>query len=284
MLESPAQCLCIYISLWLGSELLPKTCTTKNVSLIGNGWGMFDMALWARQSGSTVYVAEPYGSVKAFKPSKQIVTIFGANLGTSSPATLQDSETGLAPTSLADTEVWFDNVPAPLIYVSSTQVSALAPSTFSAATTNLQVIYRGQSSNTLTIPVVAAVPGLFSFDGMGGGLGIINADGTQNDWESPAAPGSMVTFYATGCGQTVPAIPDGLSTSLGRAAVPLLPLTVLIDGKPAEVSYAGPAAGKVSGIVQVNVRVPNDVTGYDLSVQLRAGEYQSANMLNISVQ
>ena len=214
----------------------------------------------------------------------ELVTIFGANLGTSAPARLQVSETGQVATSLADTEVQFDGVPAPLVYVSSVQVSAMAPSWFSAPTTEVQVTYRGQVSNTLTVPVVPAAPGVFSFDGTGGGLGIINENGQQNNAGATAAPGSTVTFYATGSGQTVPISPDGLVSFRAMSALPLLPLRVLINGQPADLRYAGPAPGMVPGILQVNVRVPDSVTGYDLPVQLQVGEFPSANILNINVQ
>ena len=214
----------------------------------------------------------------------EMVTIFGANLGNSSPATLQVDETGQVATSLADTEVLFDGVPAPLVYVSSTQVSAMVPSTFSAAITNLQVINRGQLSNTLTVPVVPAAPGLFSFDGLGGGFGIVDEDGQQNGWADMAAPGSIVTFYASGSGQTTPVSPDGLISSRATSGVPLLKLTVSIGGQPAEVMYAGPAPGMVSGIIQVNVRVPDNIVGSEFPVQLRVGDYPSTNMLSIVVR
>ena len=38
--------------------------------------------------------------------------------------------------------------------------------------------------------------------------------------------------------------------------VPLLPVAVLIDGKPASYSFAGEVPGIVAGVLQLNVTVP----------------------------
>ena len=41
-----------------------------------------------------------------------------------------------------------------------------------------------------------------------------------------------------------------------RLSKPQLPVQVTIDGTPAEVLYAGAVPGLVSGLLQVNVRIP----------------------------
>ncbi len=75
-----------------------------------------------------------------------------------------------------------------------------------------------------------------------------------------AARGSIISIYATGEGQTQPGGIDGRIAAGSAPPKPALPVTVLIDGKAAEVQYAGAAPGAVAGLFQVNVRIPADAT------------------------
>lgn len=214
----------------------------------------------------------------------EVVAIFGTNLGASALTGQQTDAKGRVSTSLAGTQVLFDGIAAPLTYASSTQVGAVAPFEISGSSTKVQVVYQGQTSDPLTVPVVSAAPSLFSMDGNGGGPGVNNQDGTENTWYNPAAPGSVVTFYATGGGRTIPASVDGVLTSGPPYPVPLLPVAVLIDGQEAAVQYAGAAPGKVAGILQVKARIPDTLLGYNMQVVLKVGDYTSPNTLSISLQ
>ncbi len=192
----------------------------------------------------------------------ELLTIFGGALG---PAAL--TKAGLTPdgqhfpTTLAGVRVLFDEQPAPLIYVSSSQISAIAP--FSLAgkhSTQLSVEYRGIRSNTRSLRVDEAVPGVFTMDASGTGQGaILNQDGSFNLAANPATPGSVIVLYGTGAGQTKPPGEDGKITG-GELPTPVLPVSVRIGGVPAEVVYAGAAPGMVAGVLQVNARIPPGVT------------------------
>lgn len=75
-------------------------------------------------------------------------------------------------TMLADTRIFFSGVPAPLIYVSDKQSSAIVPSTVVAQHfVEVQVQYQGVLSNVVTAPVVPSHPGIFTADGSGSGQG-----------------------------------------------------------------------------------------------------------------
>jgi uncharacterized protein (TIGR03437 family) len=67
-------------------------------------------------------------------------------------------------------------------------------------------------------------------------------------------------IYATGEGLVTPAVADG-SVTPGAEPFPrpLLQVTVTIGGKQAQVAYAGAAPGFVAGVLQLNVRVPDDL-------------------------
>jgi uncharacterized protein (TIGR03437 family) len=58
--------------------------------------------------------------------------------------------------------------------------------------------------------------------------------------------------------------------------MPVLPVTVSIGGEQAEVLYAGDAPGLASGVLQVNVKVPANLTsGTEVPVGLNVGSYTS---------
>src|SRR5262245_56358440 len=149
----------------------------------------------------------------------EIVTIFGAFPGPASLIPLQLDNRGFVSTSLGGQQVLFDGVPAPLIYALAGQVSVVVPYGVNGkSSTQVQVTYQGQSSNTVTVPIVDVAPGIFTIDASGLGQGaIVNQDGTVNSATNPAVPGSFVSVYATGEGQTDPAGVDG---KLGAAPLP----------------------------------------------------------------
>ena len=57
----------------------------------------------------------------------EIVTIFGQAMGPAELTTLRLAEDGRLATTLSDTRILFNGIPAPLIYVSATQSSAIVP-------------------------------------------------------------------------------------------------------------------------------------------------------------
>src|SRR5580704_14000303 len=65
----------------------------------------------------------------------EIVTIYGTNLGPAGPGSGSSTfftlgANGRVPTLLADTRVLVNGIPAPLVYVSATQLSAIVPYEF----------------------------------------------------------------------------------------------------------------------------------------------------------
>jgi uncharacterized protein (TIGR03437 family) len=67
---------------------------------------------------------------------------------------------------------------------------------------------------------------------------------------------------------------------------PRLPVSVRIGGVDVQVPlYAGAAPGSVAGLVQVNVRVPNNVTsGNAVPVLLRVGNFESPAQVTMAVR
>jgi uncharacterized protein (TIGR03437 family) len=217
----------------------------------------------------------------------EIVTFFGSGIGPAVAATLQLTADGrFLTTELAGTQVFFDDVPAPLIYVSDTQVNAIVPYAVAGKTsTQLQVDYQGVRSKPVTLKVAEAAPAVFTQNASGSGPGaILNQDYTLNSASNPAAKGSVVMLFATGEGQTNPPGVDG-KIAVDALPKPNLAVTALIGGVSAQVLYAGGAPGLVAGLVQVNVRVPNNVTsGNAVPVLLRVGSLESPAGVTMAVR
>ncbi len=189
----------------------------------------------------------------------EFITIFGTSLGPDTPAGLTLDSSGKVATTLGETQVFFDNIAAPMIYSSAIQVSAIVPYEVARKfNTEVKVVYQGASSLTTMVRVIDSSPGVFVADASGQGA-IINQDQTPNSTKNGAPPDSVVSIYATGEGQTDPAGADGV---LNATSLPLpkpnLPVSVEINGEKAEVTYYGAAPGQVAGMMQVNARVPKD--------------------------
>jgi uncharacterized protein (TIGR03437 family) len=215
----------------------------------------------------------------------EVVTIFGAGLGPNTAAGLQVSN-GSVTTSLAGVQILFGGVAAPLIYVQASQASAVVPYEVAGSTsTQVQVIYQGQYSNTVTVPVVAAAPGVFTLNYSGGGAGtVLNQDGTVNSASNPAAVGSVVYVYATGEGQTNPAGVDGQLEG-SSPSQPVQTVKAAIGGVNATVKSAGGVTGSVPGILEVALQVPTTLAPAGAApLVLNIGGATSQSGVTISVK
>ena len=214
----------------------------------------------------------------------EIVTIRGTNIGPNTPASAALDERGLVATELSGTRVLFDGVPAPLLYVSADQVNAIVPYAIGGrSSTQIILENQGQSALPASVPVVAASPALFTADSSGQGqAAAANQDGSLNAANNPAQKGSIMTFYATGEGQTNPPGVDGKPASSPLPA-PVLGAQLLIGGVAAGIQYVGAAPGEVAGVLQINARIPMNIPIGRQPVLLRIGEFDSPDGVFIAV-
>lgn len=223
----------------------------------------------------------------------EIVTIFGLQFG---PQTLIPAQVsnGAYATTLGQTRVLFDGVPAALLYAAPNQISAITPYEVSGKRqTTIQVQYQGRSTNAVAMPVDLSYPALFTLDGSGGASiggvaystqgAILNQDASVNSANNPAGRGSTVVLYATGEGMTSPAGVDGRVAATVYPK-PVLPVTVTIGGRPAVVQYAGAAPGDVAGVMQINAVIPADCPTGDVPVAISVGKYASPENVTVAVQ
>ena len=213
--------------------------------------------------------------------------LYGNRVGPTTLANAQLAGDGRLATSLGGTELLFDGIPAPLLYTSAGQLAAIVPYAVDGKS-GTQVRIRttaGGLSDAVALPVSPVAPSLFSSDFTGSGQGaIVNQDGSINGAKKPAAKGSIVLLYATGEGQTRPGGIDGSLATPNNLPAPANSVKVFVNGKAAEVLYAGGVSGQVAGLMQVNVRIPADAPSGDVQIQVQVGDQQSQPGITVAVQ
>jgi uncharacterized protein (TIGR03437 family) len=213
----------------------------------------------------------------------EIVTVYGSAIGPAQLTLARLNADGLYGNNLATTRVLFNGTPGPILYTWSTQVSAIVPYGISGSAAVIQVEYQGVRSDPIVVPIAPSSPALFTTDSSGKGqAAAFNENGSLNTVSAPAKPGSVVVLYATGEGQTSPAGLDG-QLAITTYPKPLLPVSVTIDGKPAEILYAGAAPGIVAGLMQINARVPANSKAGFVPVVITEGSASSPVGVTIAV-
>jgi uncharacterized protein (TIGR03437 family) len=214
----------------------------------------------------------------------EIISIFGANLGPP-PGTKP-------PADEASTVIFFDGgldeYFAPITYASDTQINCVVPyEVASWGQAYLQVGYVGGWYTTAApnVQIVATAPAIFTATGTGiGQAAALNSDLTPNSTTNPALAGSTIAVYMTGEGQTSPpGVTGSVTCSAGCATVgqipkPLLPVTALVGGQPATVSFYGEAPGLIAGVMQVNLVIPPSTPSGKASLSITVGPTAQAGV------
>ncbi len=221
----------------------------------------------------------------------ELVTLFGTGLS----ATTLTTQGGIPfPTTLGGVQVLVNGTPAPIYYVSPTQISAILPYSLSTATlASIQVKSNGATSNAVTQFTTDAIPGIFSqtANGLGYAAAVHAATGKLVTQANPAIAGEYIALFLTGLGTVTPAITDG-------AIGPTNPLSyadqfnsnnmgVFFDDynnnsfPQANVNYAGLAPG-LAGLYQINVQVPTGVGPGDVYLEVFT-DYADVNQIQVPV-
>ena len=249
--------------------------------------GDLDLRATFAQSGvltaaGTVNGASYFGGAVA---PGEILTLFGLDIGPPELAGLTLTAQRRVATVAGETRVLFDGTAAPVLYASSRQVGVIVPFNVAGkSVVRVQLEYRGRLTNSLTLNVAATAPAFFTATASGrGGGAFLNEDGSVNTEANPAVRGSIVVLYATGLGTTRPAMGDGELAGAPYAQV-AAPLTVRIAERVCTVLYSGAAPGLVAGLVQLNVRVPEDIGEGIVPVSIEAGGVISPRTVSLAVR
>ncbi len=244
-----------------------------------------------------VFSAASYASA-TISPG-ELVTMFGANIGPAIPATMS-IVSGYVSTTLGNETVTIGGVAAPILYVSSNQVTVQVPYEVGTGAGQPVVVTNGANlPANATVTIAAVAPGIFTADGSGEGqAAALNTGATSglvtiNSNTNPANIGDTISLYLTGEGN-YNLLPLSGSTNTGYIIpATLMPLpqmnplpTVNIGGVDASagVSYAGVVPGSIIGVLQINVVVPlGSATGQAVPVTVTIGGVTAQSNITINV-
>jgi uncharacterized protein (TIGR03437 family) len=229
------------------------------------------------------WVVDQATGCRSYPSPGELVSIRWLGMGPQSATAAVPGPDGAYPTQLAGTTVFFDGIPAPILYVDQTEVRTIIPfRTANQPGTVLKVLYQGVSSNAIVLQSHTAAPALFTLAGGVGQAAALNQDFSANSTKNPAQKGSVITLYGTGGGALVSGVQDG---SVAMSAIPLLgAVTATVGGVAAPVEYAGTAPGLVAGGVQVNVLIPGTASSGNVPVLLTIQGVSSQTGVTIAVQ
>lgn len=199
-----------------------------------------------------------------------IVDLFGAGLATTTNA----AQSFPLPTSLSGTSVSITinsvTTQAILYYVSPGQINAIIPSATPAGTGQLTVTVNGKTSAPAPITVVQSAFGMLSLNAVGNGPVVaFDVNSQYIGLTNAANPGDFLTLWGTGLGPVT-----GDETMAQQPAdLTNIPIEVDIGGRFATVQYHG--RSQYPGLDQINVQVPNGVSGCHVSVVVRSGNMVS---------
>jgi uncharacterized protein (TIGR03437 family) len=229
-----------------------------------------------------------------------MLSIFGLGFqvpGNSRTVGAGDIVNGMFPQQLACVAVEINGQRVPISYVQQDQINVQAPTLPSTGPVSLVVVLNpGQMTTELRsdIATLTAVqpfaPAFFTFSGTSSvAAQFANSanpvgDPAQVQGARPAKPGDIVTLYGTGFGPTTPSVGVG-QIDTGISSVTNSP-TVTIGGitlSPSDVLYAGLSPGSISGLYQINVRLPASLPNGNAPVVATVGGFQSQTGVTIPI-
>lgn len=225
-----------------------------------NAYEIYFGAAMPTLSGSGVFL-NPQGVVNAASLAPagnpiapgEFISLFGSGLAKSSGTAAPPY-----PSTFNGVTVLINGKAAPLYYVSATQINCLVPYATVGPTATVVVQNGATNSNTVTVPVAATAPGIYSLDQSGTGLGaVLHADYSVVTAAKPAAPGETVLVFLTGMGAVTPPVADGTAgKSSPLSLIDASPLSVLVAGQTANIVFSGLAPG-YPGLYQLNITLPS---------------------------
>jgi uncharacterized protein (TIGR03437 family) len=214
-----------------------------------------------------VYTADSLASsaanVAGYYALNSFLTIYGQNLAyVTRTITAADIRNGQLPIALAGTEVevFINQLPADVYYVSPGQVNVLIPPTVLSMTGPATVLLenQGRYGPSISITLATAAPVLFQSDAST--VVATHGNGPLVTPQAPAQAGEVVVLYATGLGPTEPAVVAHEIPVAAASIVDRADFQVVLNGVPVDprlVLYAGVTPG-FAGLYQINMYLPAD--------------------------
>ena len=186
----------------------------------------------------------------------EFVTLYGTNL---SSGTLQAPSLPLS-AMLGGVQATVNGRPAPLFFVSPTEISLIVPYATSESFATFQVSNNGTLSNKVTVYRRSTAPGVYTLTQNGvGSAAALHSDYSLVTLDNPANIGDTLQVFVTGLGAVSPPVPEGAAAPSSPLSQVVANVQVFIDGQPATVAFKGLAPG-FAGLYQINCVVPEGVS------------------------
>jgi uncharacterized protein (TIGR03437 family) len=237
-------------------------------------------------SSAGAFTSAASGAVGGISPG-EIFVVYGQNLGPKDLVPSDISPAGRFDNCLARTLVYFDGVPAPVIYSLAGQVAAIAPYSLAGkSSTQVVLEYNDSRSDPITLAVVAARPAFFTANSSGKGNGAFeDLDYRLISDQNPVARGGYAQLFATGAGLITPGSEDGaLALDFQHLAQIVLPVHVFLGSVEAAVVYSGAAPGAVAGLVQIDIKIPDNAPTGLVPITLLVGTVRSPDGVVIAIR
>ncbi len=209
----------------------------------------------------SVTQASPLTAVNAadFKVAPLAVDSIAAAFGTNLAPRIEIAQSIPLPLGLADTMLTINGIPAPLFFVSPTQINFVVPAGLNPGSATV-IVTNPQGSYALgNIQITASAPAIFTANASGSGDAAAQATADGITFQQPPfdvvvnGNPNILVLYATGV-RGVPAANPSDGNGVAES------VTVTIDGRAANVLYAG-AQGSFAGLDQINVELPAALAG-----------------------
>jgi xylan 1,4-beta-xylosidase len=200
------------------------------------------------------------------------VTIVGLNLGPAVPQSWNPQPGAPLPTSLGGVSVSIAGMPAPLSFVSASQINALVPAKAPLGTSPLVVTVNGVPGTPYMIHIASAHPGVYSLSDpaspetlyvtatLGGTSTLIGKPGVDPRVTRGAREGELVDLYMVGLGPTLHG-PLFVTDRLFSTAAPIAGnVSIHLGGQLLSPTFAGLVA---PGLYLVRFAVPKGILAGD---------------------
>lgn len=210
--------------------------------------------------------------------------------GASKTASALDIVENKFPTQLGCVAVEIDGKPAPIAYVDASQINAQIPTTTALGDVAARVILNPGTPNErrsapFTLKLDSSGPALFRFlptpciAAIFPATGGLAADPALVPNSTKPKVGDIVTIFATGLGVSDPVWLAGEITPLNATPRARDQVQIEFNGtvmNASDVLYVGLTPGSITGLWQINLRVPTTATpGRDNTVVLKMGSLTS---------
>lgn len=226
-----------------------------------------ESSLDARRAAIACFAATAGRSPSRSAAPGELITVTGGGFGPPEPVYTTPDSAGRFPTVASGLQVKIGGIDAPILAVARGLIAVQVPFELEAGTDPVPLEVVNSATALNSIPLLAARYSLSLFDtgDRDNTLGLptlaaLNENGTVNSPQNPAPAGSVISLFGSGLGVLFPRLKSGgLNPTPPDGPLSRTELWSTCTG--CEILYLGSAPGLSTSVVQINIRLPQDIQG-----------------------